>query len=407
MERTAPDIAAYQEWERRAGPSLRTRYVDFMPHEPLFEVRPNDVPVTLPGYRIQPSGPTLATVTASGGQSVTIRGLSADAVALGLSRVDGRKSVQQIAQAAPPRWPVAAWCTLLQVMLGKAVDLPVTFSAYLIAVDHREIVRFPAQPAYTLLRNYWENAAVVRRQLPEFHGCLGGSERFLAALARLHVLATTGNGGKSFYGGYGLIPTVPGGYREIGVQTAIPETLVRTLDHWSALLGAGLVSCEGELRTSRGQAMSLIRENGTIVQHLATGAALSALLDEARAALVSAHEARRQGRTAETLRHLAAFHQIFVNSHPFANINHSIAMNIVNDCLRAAGLGPVPHLFLDYLAQRLPPDRYAPAFAGVVELYALPVNDAAARDLSYAASAALYSRYRADRDGVSGTASTT
>jgi hypothetical protein len=76
----------------------------------------------------------------------------------------------------------------------------------------------------------------------------------------------------------------------------------------------------------------------------------------------------------------------------------------VNDCLRHAGLGHIPHLFLDYLAQRLPPDRYSAAFARAVELHALPENDPTARNLSLAGSAALYSRYRADRDGASGTA---
>jgi hypothetical protein len=280
----------------------------------------------------------------------------------------------------------------------------VAFAAYSAAIDRREIVRFPEQPACTLLRNYWGNAAAVRRQLSQLHESLDSSERFFAALARLHVLATVGDDGNSYYGGYGLIPTVPGIYREIGVQTSIPETLVRTLDHWSSSLGSGPVCRGGEMRTPDGQAMNLVREDGTIVQHLATGAGLLSLLDEARVTLRSAYDAGQTGRTPDTLHHLAVFHQIFVNAHPFANINNSIAMNIVNDCLRGVRLEHIPHLFLDYLAQRLPPDRYSAAFARTVDLHALPTHGPVTPSPSLANSAALYSRYRADRDGASTTA---
>jgi hypothetical protein len=149
--------------------------------------------------------------------------------------------------------------------------------------------------------------------------------------------------------------------------------------------------------------MAVVHQGGTTVIHPAVGDALRSLLDEARLALKAAHAAP-SGCLSGMSDSLAIFHQAFVNAHPFANINNSIAMNVVNDCLRHAGLGHVPHLFLDYLAQRLPPDRYSAAFARAVELHALPENDPTARNLSLAGSAALYSRYRADRDGASGTA---
>ena len=395
-----PNIAAYLEWERRAGPSMRARYADFMPREQLFEIRPDDIPVTIPGYRIQQSGPDLVTVSTLDGQSVAIRGLSAAALASALSLVNGQVSVLNLSCATPSRWPLPAWRAVLQALLGTAVDLPATFSTLSAVVAHTEIVRFPEQPPHALLRNYWENAAAVRRQLPEFCQSLNDSDAFCTAFARLHVLATLGENSNSFYGGYGLIPTMPGGYREIGVQTAIPETLIRTLDHWSSSLGAGQIEREGKTETPWGQAMNFIRESGTIVEHAATGAALFSLLDEARVALKIARETLAAGQMPVTLHHLAVFHQIFVNAHPFANINHSIAMNIVNDCLRAAGFGPVPHLFLDYLAQRLPPRRFAVAFAAAVKLHALREDCAAELNRSLASSAALYWRYRADRDGA-------
>ena len=396
----ASDIAVYQEWERRAGPHMRARYADFLPREQLFEVRPNDIPLTIPGYRVQQSGPDLVIASAPDGQSVAIRGLSADVLTSALSLLDGRASVLDLSHAAPPGWPLPAWRAILQALLGKAVNVPAAFSDLSALVDHREIVRFPEQPPYAVLRSYWQNAAAIRRRLPELYRSLYDRGMFLSTLSHLHVLATLGEDGKSFYGGYGLIPTVPGGYREIGVQTAIPETLVRTLDYWSSSLEAGRTNRDGETATLRGQIMNVIREGGRIVEHPAVGSKLLSLLDEARVALKVACEARAAGQTPDTLRHLAVFFQIFVNAHPFANINQSIAMNIVNDRLRDADLGPVPHLFLDYLAQRLNPDRFIMAFAATVRLHGLHEDRAPESDRSLARSAALYWRYRADRDAT-------
>jgi hypothetical protein len=39
----------------------------------------------------------------------------------------------------------------------------------------------------------------------------------------------------------------------------------------------------------------------------------------------------------------------------FYNVNNSIAMNIINDCLARAGYGLLPHLLLDFMALRLSP----------------------------------------------------
>jgi hypothetical protein len=236
--------------------------------------------------------------------------------------------------------------------------------------------------------------------LPSLYRSLNDSQKFLEALARLHVLATLGENGRSYYGGYGLIPTVPGAYREIAVQTAIPETLVHTLDHWSSLLEAGPVRREGQTATPTGQTMNFVHEAGTTVVHPATGVALFSLLDEARLALKTAREALFSRQKSETLHYLAVFHQIFVNAHPFANINNSIAMNIVNGCLREGDWAWMPHLFLDYLAQRLLPERYITAFSGAMVVHGLPGPDAAAQSLPLRNSATLYSRYRADRDGA-------
>jgi hypothetical protein len=236
--------------------------------------------------------------------------------------------------------------------------------------------------------------------LPEFYRALDRTETFRMALSRLHVLATVGHNNQSFYGGFGFIPTVPGGYREIGVQTAIPASLVHTLDRWSATLGAGHVARDAQMMTPSGQTMNFVREAGEVVVHPATGSALIELLDEARVALEHARKAAATAHAGEALYNLAVFHQILANAHPFSNINNSIAMNIVNACLNEWGLGHLPHLLLDYLAQRLTPDQYTGAFAAAVRRHALADGDPAVRGRALAASGALYSCYRADRDGT-------
>jgi hypothetical protein len=122
------DFASYQEWERRAGPGMRARYADFAPRQPIFEVRPQDIPTTLAGYRVQASGPGQLTV-AREGVAITVNGLSAADLASALSLLDGKTTVLELSGVANPRWPLPVWCQLLQALLGTAVDLPGTFSA--------------------------------------------------------------------------------------------------------------------------------------------------------------------------------------------------------------------------------------------------------------------------------------
>jgi hypothetical protein len=52
---------------------------------------------------------------------------------------------------------------------------------------------------------------------------------------------------------------------------------------------------------------------------------------------------------------------------PFYNVNNSIAMNIVNDCLARAGYGLLPYLLFDFMALRLSPDAYAAIYRETLE----------------------------------------
>jgi hypothetical protein len=64
---------------------------------------------------------------------------------------------------------------------------------------------------------------------------------------------------------------------------------------------------------------------------------------------------------------LGRFLQLFALAHPFNNINASIAMNIVNDILEAQGLGRLPHLYIDYVAQRTRPSDFSLVFKAIYE----------------------------------------
>jgi Fic family protein len=78
------------------------------------------------------------------------------------------------------------------------------------------------------------------------------------------------------------------------------------------------------------------------------------------------------------LRHCALFHHAFVHAHPFGNINNSIAMNIVNDLFGRAGIGVVPHLYLDQVALFLQPEDYVRLFERAVAAHL--INDEVGRD---------------------------
>jgi hypothetical protein len=85
----------------------------------------------------------------------------------------------------------------------------------------------------------------------------------------------------------------------------------------------------------------------------------------------------------------ARFHQLFIAAHPFYNVNHSLVMNVVNDLLAAVGVGSVPHLYLDYLAQRTNPDDYESAFVRAVATYAIRRDEEDAVDKAMRAAAGL------------------
>jgi Fic family protein len=73
----------------------------------------------------------------------------------------------------------------------------------------------------------------------------------------------------------------------------------------------------------------------------------------------------------KALRHCALFHHAFAHAHPFNNINNSIAMNIVNDLLRKAGIGVLPHLYFDQLAYFVQPNDYVEFFEIAVRAHVM------------------------------------
>jgi hypothetical protein len=226
-----------------------------------------------------------------------------------------------------------------------------------------EIVRFPQQSPHAIPRAYWENQIAVRARLPRFYARAGDPAGFVGALGGLHRLATLGESGRNYYDAGGGVVTVPGELRSDDLRTTMDAPMLRALQEWSAQFGvpdglrlSGTVDAGGHpalIRRGRGRVCVHVRGDGTPVR---------ALLERARLALVHALETVAVRDVPAVSASAAAFHAALVAAHPFGNANNSLAMNIVNDILRAAGLGPLPHLLLDHLALRLATNDYETVF---------------------------------------------
>ena len=81
--------------------------------------------------------------------------------------------------------------------------------------------------------------------------------------------------------------------------------------------------------------------------------------------------------TGSPARTLAAFHQRFVQLHPFASGNQCVVMNLVNQVLDGRSEGGIPHLRLDYFALLSSPEIYADIFERALAVYRVPGDDTA------------------------------
>ena len=97
-------------------------------------------------------------------------------------------------------------------------------------------------------------------------------------------------------------------------------------------------------------------------------------LDELRESLLDAHKCCLAGEVEKSVMELSYFHWQFTHIHPFTNINNSIAMNIANSYLKQMNIGFIPHLFLDYFAQRTGSKLYENIFSCYLGKYFFPLD---------------------------------
>lgn len=245
-----------------------------------------------------------------------------------------------------------------------------------------QLIRFPRQAPHLVPRAYWENAIAVRARLPFLYRSAGSRDAFIETLRGLHRLATLGESGDNAYAAGLDVPATPGALRGAPTRTFVNRVLLATLEAWADELGDGMTVLKGGVRLSpAGLPLYEIRAAGRRCLHAGDDAASVVVrLDEARLALRDAVDALGVPDAPRLVAACAAFHQLIVSVHPFANVNNSLAMNAVNDLLVRAALRPVPHLFLDHLALRLDSPDYARAFAAAVERYGIDESSPAALD---------------------------
>lgn len=377
-------IADYQRWERANARDVPGRYSVELPDDPVFALRDTDVLTAASSLKLSDaaSGVEITCDGPAGRVTGTLRGLSrADASAI-FGSLDGRKTLDEICARLEPRFPASAVHALLQSLVGRAVLAPAAVAALDTHISRFEIVRFPAQSPYTVLREYWQNCAGVRDALPALYGATGDDATFKDALASLHALACLGRNHDSYYGGAGTVPTVPGGYCAVRMRTGLSRGKAAFLR--SEFDARGLKSALGNDRqfmSRAGLVLGRTSEQGTVFHHAdPVNGGLDAILAELRQGLRATLDAS----AADVPERAAYFHWLFLQAHPFYNVNNSIAMNIVNDCLARAGYGLLPHLLLDFMALRLEPNDNAVTFRETLDRFAIPRNDPAGRDVALA-----------------------
>lgn len=373
-EKIQPEqIQRYQDWEKSCVKNLPGRYYAHFQAAPVFLVRDSDRPHAN-NYNIKElDGNIIVTSTQSNSKNfVTIENSSHIEIEKILQACDGKTPISEIASKIRPQNPKQSIQTIIAMLLGCAIELKDEISLLEKGISRAEIVRFPMQPPYLLLREYWSNCRDVRNAIPTLFEQLHSPESFKAYLAHLHILATMGANLNSFYGGAGAIPTIPGGFRQHYVQTGLPKTRFEFINSYLKENGFDTLAEEDrDLILDSKLALGSITNQGRTVKHSSPDdAMLNEIFDEIRKALLRAQTLLSQGKTTELISTLAHFHKLFLHSHPFYNINNSIAMNIINSLLNKAKLGIIPHLLLDFIALRVELKDYKLVFSKTIENYA-------------------------------------
>ena len=370
-------IRAFQEWERRNAARMRLRYAE-LPDTSAFGLRPSDVVTIDPRVRFDFSGNEPRLLDESGTLLGTLANAPLQLLRRFVAALDGKQSIGAICSQPPFAQQAGSLQALVQALLGGPFLIPASIDALESQLPAVQLLRYPSQSPYAMPREYWENSIAVRQALDDFYSGVNDFGAFCKGLRGLHRLATLGANAHNYYGGAGGAATVPGELRDMPISNRFNPRKKWLFGRWLRLLDA---PCEllasGSIVSSRGVPLTRIVEHGSECHHPCGRELLESQLNELRLHLAAARAAVRTDR-ANLLRHCALFHHAFAHTHPFANINNSIAMNIVNDLLARAGVGVVPHLYFDQVAYFLRPEDYVRLFQRGVDAHLM--NDALGRE---------------------------
>lgn len=366
------EIRLFQEIEQHYANVSRERYA-LIPTRNAFLLRETDVLQLSSGIdtvKIEKNADVLHIYKSNEETPVAFDPALAELVEAILENLSSPQVLADLGSSLANRWEVKTVRSVCEQLLGTCVEIPDTIDTLERKLPLNGLLRFPVHSPYKVPRTYWENSIAVRQALPLLYDASNSKEGFIKALAGLHRIATVGESGGNIYGGGGGIPTEPGVYRQQIIETKVARWCLKTLEWWLVFLNVPInLIKKGIIKSIEKRPMVEIRMDGIQCMHLydANGVSVLKLLDEARGNLQGAIQSAKKARNDMMLGQLARFMQLFAIAHPFNNINASIAMNIVNDILERQKLGRLPHLYLDYVAQRTHPGDFSLVFKAVFE----------------------------------------
>jgi hypothetical protein len=352
---------------------MLSRYADF-PVTNSFGSRPSDVVVRSEEVAFDLAGREPRLLDANGRYIGTLENTPLELFGRFLAACDGKRPIGAICSDAEFAKHTDTLRALVDALLGLAFCIPAVIDELEGQLRAVELLRFPSQPRYAMPREYWENSIVVRQALDSLYEGLSDFEVFCNRLRGLHRLATIGANATNYYGGAGGTATVPGEFRTTSIGHRFDERKKWVYNRWIRLLEVPYALLEsGSIVSMNGVPFARIANHGYECHHPygRAGEQLTSQLNEIRFHLAAARAASEANDRGRLLQQCALFHHAFAHAHPFANINNSIAMNIVNDLLGRAGIGIVPHLYFDQVAYFLSPTDYMVLFERAVQAHVL------------------------------------
>ncbi len=364
-----------------------------------FSLEPDDAPLWAPGVGVAQRPEGLVAVDTERRElfsmpAATAAGVTPDAARALLARLDGTRTVAALRQRGTLD---TAFDALVSDCFGRALFAPTAVAALEREISASEITRFPGSP-YEVVRSYWRNAGQVRRSLSPLLADLGAA-RFSDALKGLHSIALDGARGDSRYTPASKLardqrnpgrfceqaPALRRAGEEVliesGLRIGVPPVGGRSYHELLyASLGDEAASGDRVHRDEQGLVWGRTvvarspRESLTRPWYCPVRPLTSDHFSRLHGHLIGAAAATSRD---SRCRLAALFHQRFVQLHPFACANQSLAMNLVNAVLGRYGEA-IPHLILDQLALRLSPQAYALAFRRAVEAYVAPPGETSA-----------------------------